>query len=69
MRELTRVSIPLSKDEFFALQERAEKEYRHPRDQARYMLRAALGLTDQMKHNGAGLSLASETGAVVTHAG
>ncbi len=52
MRELTRVAIPLSKDEFLALQERASQEYRHPRDQARYLLRAALGLDSPKMHNG-----------------
>ncbi len=45
MSEYTRITVPLSKDEFVALRDTAGSEYRHPRDHARYLLRAALGLT------------------------
>ena len=45
MSEFTRITVPLSKDEFVALRDKAMSEYRHPREQARYLLRAALGLT------------------------
>ena len=38
----TRISVPLSRDEYAALFGAAEREYRHPRDQARAILRAAL---------------------------
>lgn len=40
--QYTRITVPLSHDEFCALRERAEIEYRHPREQARYILRAVL---------------------------
>lgn len=44
-----RITVPLGSDEFIALRESATGSYRHPRDQARYLLRVALGLaaTDQ----------------------
>ncbi len=45
MSEYTRITVPLSKDEFVALRDTAGSEYRHPRDHARFLLRAALGLT------------------------
>jgi len=38
----TRISVPLSRDEYAALFLAADQEYRHPRDQARAILRAAL---------------------------
>lgn len=38
----TRISVPLSRDEYTALFRAADREYRHPRDQARAILRAAL---------------------------
>ena len=46
MTRFTRIIVPLGKDEFQALRELSAREYRHPRDQARYLLRQALGLTD-----------------------
>lgn len=36
------INIPLSADEVTALVSAAQREYRHPRDQARYILRQAL---------------------------
>jgi hypothetical protein len=44
MNEPKRITIPLSPDEVAALRKRAAQELRDPRDQARYMVRAALGL-------------------------
>ena len=42
MLKLTRIQVPLSHDEALALYRVAEQEYRHPRDQARAILRDAL---------------------------
>ena len=42
MRDYTRITVDLSKDEFVALREAASKEYRHPREQARWLLRQLL---------------------------
>jgi hypothetical protein len=42
MNEFTRITVPLSRDEFFALRAAAGKEYRHPREQARWLLRQVL---------------------------
>ena len=69
MQERFRVTVPLSKQEFVALSLAAQGDYRNPRDQARYMLRAALGLHDdpveyQEMHNG-GASLSQGTRAAV----
>lgn len=44
--QYTRITVPLSKQEFTALQASAQQEYRHPRDQARFLLRSIL-LRDQ----------------------
>ncbi len=44
--ERLRINIPLNSDEFVALRQSAELQLRHPRDQARYLLRQALGLCD-----------------------
>lgn len=60
MREYTRITVPLSRDEFVALRDTAGSEYRHPRDHARYLLRQALGLTSeddqpQQMHNRTGV--------------
>lgn len=65
----SRITVPLSREELNALREAADRDYRHPRDQARYLVRQALGLTDKPpsegKHNGAGTALGSSTGAAV----
>jgi len=50
MTRYTRITVPLSKDEFNALREISDREYRHPRDQARHLLRCALGLDSPTKH-------------------
>lgn len=36
------INIPLAAEELTALVSAAQREYRHPRDQARYILRQAL---------------------------
>ena len=46
MNEVTRVSVPMTCEEREALKRMARIQLRHPRDQARYLLRAALGLTE-----------------------
>ena len=68
MERYTRISIPLGKDEYAALLKAAMSEYRHPRDQARYLVRVGLGLTDQEKHNGA-VQVLADNGAVAANAG
>jgi len=42
MREYTRITVPLGREEFDALRESAKQDYRHPREQARYLLRKLL---------------------------
>lgn len=42
MEDFARMVVTLSKEEFYALKKSAKKEYRNPRDQARYLLRSAL---------------------------
>lgn len=42
-----RITVPLSDDELHSLLEVAKREFRHPRDQARWLLRQALGLEEQ----------------------
>jgi len=72
----TRIQVPLGRDEYAALLKAAMSDYRHPRDQARAILRAAL-LGNQPdsdgpnmeKHNGA-VSIRQDThGAVAAIAG
>lgn len=43
---LMRVTLPLSPEEVDALRGMAKRDCRRPRDQVRYLLRQALGLTD-----------------------
>ena len=63
------ITIVLSDSEINALRKSAEMELRRPRDQARYLVRQALGLADKPpsaeNHNGAGTALGSSTGAAV----
>ena len=44
MPEHRRITVPLGKDEWDVLSQTADRDYRHPREQARYLLRVALGL-------------------------
>lgn len=57
MSEYRRITVPLGRDEWQRLTTAADQEYRHPRDQARFILRQALGLAEKLpnagKHNGA----------------
>lgn len=71
MQAIRRVTVPLTEDECNALRRLANAELRDPREQARYLLRAALGLTGdaqiampQNAKNGAGIVLA-DTSAVL----
>ena len=61
------MTIVLSDDEAHALRRSAEVDLRRPRDQARYLVRQALGLAEPNgeKHNGAVTALGSDTGAAV----
>jgi hypothetical protein len=45
MQAIRRVTVPLTEDECNALRTMANAELRDPREQARYLLRAALGLS------------------------
>ena len=65
MTQFTRITVPLGRDEFNALRENADKEYRHPREQARYLLRVALGLTEPQTHESAVSALQGSDGAFV----
>lgn len=40
--QYTRITVPLSKQEWEALRDASQQEYRHPREQARYLLRRVL---------------------------
>lgn len=61
------IRIAISDEEMQRLNELAAEEYRRPADQARYLLRSALGLTDRVqKETGAVRTLASEHGASLT---
>jgi len=51
MTEYRRIYLPLSKEEFVALQNAASDECRHPRDQVRWLLRRALGLAEPLQEN------------------
>jgi hypothetical protein len=59
-----KVTLPLTEAEWRALCETAKSADRTPKLQARHLVRAALGMTDQKTHNDAGRTLASEPGAV-----
>ena len=65
MKPYTSIMLPLGKDEFFALRENADREYRHPREQARYLLRLALGLDSAQKHETADRTLTGAGGGFV----
>lgn len=57
MSEYAGINLRLSRDEFERITAIARRELRTPRDQARYLLRQALGLTEaksQPMHNRAG---------------
>ena len=45
----------MTTDEWAALVRAAGQNCRDPKQEARYLVRVGLGLTDQEKHNGAGI--------------
>ncbi|CAN5772196.1 hypothetical protein BH10CHL1_BH10CHL1_24360 [soil metagenome] len=47
----TRITVPLSREEFEALRDSAQLDYRHPRDQARHLLRSLLLKTNSQSAN------------------
>jgi len=51
MNEYAGINVRLSRTEFERLSATAQRELRHPRDQARYLLRLALGLVDHPHEN------------------
>ena len=69
MMATTRITVPLSSAELHALIDAAQRDYRHPRDQARALLRDALGLAaatnEPENHNRAVAAYQGEHGAVV----
>jgi len=48
----TKIYVPLGRDEWVALRGLAEQEYRNPRDQARALIRQALGLATNSEETG-----------------
>ena len=66
--KMTRISIPVSVDERDALLMNAERNLRHPRDQARHLLRCALGLDNPNKHENAVPTYQGSDGALVESA-
>lgn len=65
--KMTRISIPVSVYERDALLIDAEKNLRHPREQARYLLRLALGLDSAQKHESADRTLTGAGGGLGTN--
>lgn len=59
----TRITVPLSKDEFQALQKSAQQDYRDPREQARYLLRSIL-LIDQFANANDDVKIRQDSHAV-----
>jgi len=64
-----KVTLPLTETEWRALCETAKSADRTPKLQARHLVRAALGLTDQEKHNDAVMNFGETHGAVAATAG
>lgn len=58
------LTVPLTEREWNKLRTIAQSEYRNPKQQAAYLLRCALGLTDPNEHESAGSTLAGD-GALV----
>lgn len=59
------IYVPLSLSEFEALRRCAQEDTRPPRDQARFLLRQALGLTDRTAtRDNAGVSAKNTTSTV-----
>lgn len=66
MNRYRSINIRLDQSELDALVAAAESELRNPRDQARLILRNALGMNDPEKHNGAAHAMTGERGTVVS---
>lgn len=64
----TRITVPLSKEEFEALRTAAQTDYRHPREQARYLLRIIL-LGEQEPENSKTASVKVRTTTTGSFAG
>jgi len=68
-RPYNRIMVPFDRDEWVRLRQTAEAEMRNPRDQARYLVRQALGLAEKPpateKHNGAAQAVTGNCGAAV----
>ena len=71
-RPYNRIMVPFDREEWVKLRQTAESDMRHPRDQARFILRQALGLEDKPpngeKHSDAALTLPAGSGAAVLQA-
>lgn len=71
MNEFRRITVPLGRDEWEKLRILAAQDYRHPREQARYILRGALGLNsgtpDAMlpRNDNGAAKVSSQPGAAV----
>ena len=63
--QMTRISIPVSVAERDALLASAERNLRHPRDEARHLLRCMLGLENPKQHESAVQYQLSNDGALV----
>lgn len=70
MNEFRRITVALGRDEWERLRIAANEQYRHPRDQARYILRTVLidGQQEE-KHSGTAPNLTGTNGAAVSVAG
>lgn len=64
---MTRISIKLDQREYSALLRKAESECRPTVDQARYLIRMALGLTEQEAKNDNRATTLTGEGAIVTN--
>ena len=64
---MSKIYIQLSNEEFICLANAANKETRSTKDQARHLLRCALGLSDPNKHESAGATLAGDGAFVSTN--
>lgn len=62
----TSIRVPLTHDEFTALSSDATQSLRHPRDQARYIIRTALGLTEDRRDNAGIVQATNQDSSVVT---
>jgi hypothetical protein len=66
MKRYTRITVPLGEDEHYALLKAAMSNYRHPRDQARMILRQVL--IGQAKVEGNGRRLDNEPATLAANA-